>query len=37
MKNDLGKYPQLLKALEENKIVYIFGTGISSALTGVTI
>ena len=34
MKNDLGKYPQLLIALEENKIVYIFGTGISGALTG---
>lgn len=33
--NNLGKYPGLIGALENNKIVYIFGTGISSSLTGV--
>lgn len=32
---DLDKYPNLMGALENNKIVYIFGTGISSSLTGV--
>ena len=35
MTNPLSNYPNLINALEDNKIVYIFGTGISSALTGV--
>lgn len=34
MKNDLNKLPNLIETLENHKIVYIFGTGISSALTG---
>lgn len=35
MISNLDKYPNLIGALENNKIVYIFGTGISSSLTGV--
>lgn len=35
MGSNLDKYPNLIETLENNKIVYIFGTGISSSLTGV--
>ena len=34
MKSDIQLYPDLIKALEKNEIVYLFGAGFSTALSG---
>ena len=34
MKSDITAYPEFLAAIQEDELVYLFGAGISSALTG---
>lgn len=34
MKSDIHLYPDFIKALKENDIVYLFGAGFSTALSG---
>ena len=34
MKSDIQLYPDFIKALKENDIVYLFGAGFSTALSG---
>ena len=33
MKSNLYDYPDFLEAIQNNELVYLFGAGISSALT----
>lgn len=33
MKSEIDKYPEFLAAIQNNELVYLFGAGISSALT----